>query len=270
MTKPIALVTGGGRGLGKHIAARLIADGFDVVIAGRDAQTLGDTATELGCRGAIRCDIADPEHVSGLTLGLERLDVLVNNAADFGPMESLQTADFEAWAQAVMVNLIGTARVIKECLPLLKRAPRAKIVNVSGGGIGDCQPALSAYAASKAGLLKLTEDLSVELAPTIDINAICPGPLATGFVDKAEAAGPHKLGADFYRSVIARKNQGPEGFDQAAELCAFLASRESDGITGRTLSARYDDWRNLRDAPDAYKIRRIDPFIVGRNACLST
>ncbi|HXJ76518.1 MAG TPA: SDR family oxidoreductase, partial [Candidatus Dormibacteraeota bacterium] len=148
---------------------------------------------------------------------------------------------------------------------------RGKIIVLSGGGATNPLPNISAYAASKAAVVRLMETLAEELKTSgIDVNAIAPGALATRFVDDVLAAGPAKVGAAFYEKNKQWKEKGATPLELGASLAVYLASPESDGITGKLLSAQWDPWRTLqlhRDElarSDIYCLRRIVPEDRGK------
>ncbi len=157
-------------------------------------------------------------------------------------------------------------------LPGFRRRGWGKIVNLSGGGATAPLPRLSAYAASKAAVVRFTETLSEELRGThIDVNTVAPGALNTRLLDEVIAAGPDKVGKTFYERSLRQKADGGAPLEKGAALCAFLLSAESDGITGRLLSAVWDPWSDLPgrraelDESDIYTLRRIVPKDRGRD-----
>ncbi len=122
-------------------------------------------------------------------------------------------------------------------MPLFRGSGFGKIVNLSGGGATAPLPFFSAYAASKAALVRLTETFAEELkAARVDVNAIAPGALNTRLLDEVLAAGPEQVGADFYARSLKQQDEGGAPLDKGAELAVFLASAASDGITGKLLS----------------------------------
>ena len=127
-------------------------------------------------------------------------------------------------------------------------------------------PFFSAYAASKAALVRLTETFAEELKEArVDVNAIAPGALNTRLLDEVLAAGPQREGQDFYRRSLQQKQEGGAPLERGAELAVFLASPRSDGLSGRLISAVWDDWAALPGqkerlmASDVYTLRRIVP-----------
>jgi 3-oxoacyl-[acyl-carrier protein] reductase len=192
--------------------------------------------------------------------------VLVNNAGVYGPMGPIESVDWQAWEEALRINLFGTVHMCRALIPLLKARGFGKIVNLSGGGATAPLPFISSYAASKAALVRLTETFAHELRDArIDVNAIAPGALNTRLLEEVLAAGPEKVGDDFHRRALKQKEEGGAPLDKGAALAVFLASARSDGISGRLLSALWDDWESLPESQqrlaqsDVYTLRRIVP-----------
>jgi NAD(P)-dependent dehydrogenase (short-subunit alcohol dehydrogenase family) len=139
-------------------------------------------------------------------------------------------------------------------------------VNLSGGGATAPLPFISAYAASKAAVVRLTETLAGELREHhVDVNAMAPGALNTKMLDEVLAAGPALVGESNYKKALKQKQDGGASLELAAGLCLFLASGASDGITGRLISAPWDSWKDLPahrevlEKSDIYTLRRIVP-----------
>src|SRR3954468_11471776 len=248
------LVTGASQGLGLAVAARCVAEGADVAICARSQEALDLAAAGLRAKaGADRrvwsgvADVSSPAQADALvaqaTHALGGLDGLVNNAGIYGPKGLIEEIDWAEWAKAVEINLMGTVLPCRAVLPDFRKRGTGKIVNLSGGGATAPLPRLSAYAASKAAVVRFTETLAEELRGTqIDVNAIAPGALNTRLLEEVLEAGPEKVGQSFYDHSVKQKAEGGAGLEKGAALCAFLLSSESDGITGRLLSAVWDPW----------------------------
>jgi NAD(P)-dependent dehydrogenase (short-subunit alcohol dehydrogenase family) len=194
------------------------------------------------------------------------LDVLVCNAGIYGPKGPIDELDWTSWVEAIQINLLGTVLCCRLFLPLLRKSPRGKIILLSGGGATKPLPFLSAYAASKAGVVRFGETLAGEVAESgIDVNSVAPGALNTRMLQEILDAGPEKVGAAFYRASIAQREKGGTPLDTGANLCLYLASDESNGITGKLISAAWDPWREFAehrqdlDKTDIYTLRRIIP-----------
>ena len=188
-----------------------------------------------------------------------------------GPREPLKRTTGNLWVETVNINLLGTVRCCRALLPLLKAAERGKILILSGGGATKPMPFFSAYAASKAGVVRFGETLAEELKPRgIDVNMIAPGALNTKMLNEVLDAGPAGVGEAYYRAALKQRETGGASMDRAAGLCVNLASRECDGITGRLISAPWDPWERLTEyreelaGSDIYTLRRIVPEERGK------
>jgi NAD(P)-dependent dehydrogenase (short-subunit alcohol dehydrogenase family) len=195
-----------------------------------------------------------------------RVDVLVNNAGVYGPKGQIDDVVWDEWEHAIRVNLLGSVLCCRAVLPHFRANGYGKIVQLSGGGATSPLPRLSAYAASKAAVVRFAETLAEEVRGTgIDVNAIAPGALNTRLLDEVLAAGPERVGDAFYERALEQQAAGGTPLELPARLALFLASAESDGITGKLISAPWDPWEafpshaeDLRGT-DVYTLRRIVP-----------
>jgi NAD(P)-dependent dehydrogenase (short-subunit alcohol dehydrogenase family) len=272
----VALVTGASRGLGRAVASALAEAGASLALVARDGPALDRAAAELRAACAspaqqVRCypaDLADPTQVERLVAraaaDLGGLDILVNNAAIQGPLGPFEQSDWDAWQRVFQVNFLAPARLTQLAIPLL-RAHGGKIVNLSGGGATAPRPHVSGYAAAKCALVRLSETLAEELREArIDVNCVAPGSLNTQMLDELLAAGERLPEFERQRAQHQAASGGTP-LDLPAALILFLASPASDGITGRLISAVWDDWPRLAErrellAPtDIFTLRRIVP-----------
>lgn len=268
-----AIITGGNQGLGLAIAEAYVAAGADILICARDEAKLEASAETL--RGGGRKVVAMPADVSSaedcdrvVARALEefgRVPILVNNAGIYGPLGGIEEIDWKEWTRAMEINLYGSVLMCRAILPHLRREGYGKIVQLSGGGATNPLPRISAYAASKAAVVRFAETLAEEVRGAgIDVNCIAPGPLNTRLLDEVLEAGPERVGASFYERSLKQKEQGGAPLGRGAELAVFLASSASDGITGKLLSAIWDPWEDLPQhtdelKTDIYTLRRIVP-----------
>src|SRR5581483_8161438 len=243
-----ALVTGAGRGIGRAIAAALAAAGADVMLLARTPEELAAAAADVAAHGrralVRRVDVTDADAVAAAVRDAEaafgHVDVLVNNAGVQGPIGPLVDAPVGEWIRAVDINLIGTFLVTRAVLPGMMARRRGKIVNLSGGGASAGRPFFSAYAASKAAVVRLTETLAAEVREHgIDVNAVAPGGVNTRMTEQIVAAGA-RAGGDL-RQAERQLAGGGVPAERAAALVVLLASAASDGLTGRLISAVHDD-----------------------------
>lgn len=272
-----AIITGANQGLGEAIAGHFVRCGASVLLVARGEHRLRLVESELASHArpgqVVAChaaDVARPgdcQAIVGKALEvLPGLDVLVNNAGIYGPIGQVEDNDWSEWARAMEVNLFGTVLMCRAVLPHLRKIGYGKIINLSGGGATAPLPNFSAYAASKAAVVRFTETLAEEVrGDHIDVNAVAPGALNTRLLDQVLEAGPERVGAAFYERSLKQREQGGAPLDKGAALVAFLASGSSDGITGRLLSAIWDDWAHLPAwqqnlaKSDIYTLRRIVP-----------
>jgi 3-oxoacyl-[acyl-carrier protein] reductase len=224
-------VTGASRGLGRAISQRFIDDGAHVTATAR-AYSLG----------VYRMDVRDL--VKPWAFAAYKTDVLVCNAGIYGPVGPFETNAIEQWRDTIETNLMGVVNCCHEFLPQMKERKSGKIIIISGGGATKARPNFSAYATSKAAVLRFMECLSEELKPwNIDVNCLAPGALNTSIHDAVISAGPEKAGVAAYRHAQLVKETPPD-FKKACDLAVWLASQESNGITGKLISIHHD-YRSL-------------------------
>jgi NAD(P)-dependent dehydrogenase (short-subunit alcohol dehydrogenase family) len=251
------------------------------------------------------CDVSSEKQVNELIAfalrELGSLQALVLNAGIYGPMGPTESVSLGEWRRAMDINLYGVLLPCRAVIPHFKAdlggsrgneaqtqkksetpsasadlrrddhdVPYRKIIILSGGGATNPLPNISAYAASKAAVVRLMETLAEELkASHVDVNAIAPGALATRLVDEVLAAGPEKVGAAFYAKNKQWKENGATPLELGARLAVYLASAQSDGITGKLISAQWDPWEKLHEFKadlnsDIYALRRIVPKDRGK------
>ena len=238
-----ALVTGGGRGIGRHIAIGLAEAGADVAVASRKLANCEEAVRQietLGRRGvAIQADLSKPQDVDALAerslAEMGRLHILVNNAA---MIWGAPTLDFpmEAWDRVFDVNVRGLWQLSQRIARHMKEAGGGNIIHVSSisafrGREEEVEPAI-AYNASKGAVITLTKDMAVKLAPHgIRVNSIAPGPFWTDMMDHVR--GDEEKLREFYQQVPMRRSGGE---DDIKGVVVFLASDASAFVTGHTLA----------------------------------
>lgn len=278
-----AIITGANQGFGLAVAKEFVKEGASVVICARNLPKLKEAAKALKVMArpgqkiiAIQVDISIEKDVKRFIENsikeLKRIDILVNNAGVYGPKGLIENIDAAEWTKAIEVNLFGVFYACKYILPHMKKNKFGKIINLSGGGATNPLPRISAYASSKAAVVRLTETLAEEYTGCgIDINAIAPGALNTRLLEEALKAGPGVVGEAFYKKALKQKETGGVPLEKGASLCVYLASSESNGITGKLISAVWDPWKefgcHLDDLKntDIYTLRRIVPQDRGKS-----
>ena len=267
----VALITGGGRGIGRQIALAYAAEGARLSLSARTTSELDETAQlvaeQFGTEViTIVADVSEREQVEravGRTLehyGL--IDVLVNNAGNIGPVGKAWDNDPDDWARTITVHLMGVYYGCHAVIPAMLERGRGRIVNMSGVG----GPNTTAYDAAKTAIVNLTENLALELADTpITVNAISPGSIHTRMWEETRdlslAIGDM---ATYQRGVQVTSGQGAS-IERAAELAVFLGSDDCGALSGRLIRAfadRFEDFPTHVEeimASEAYLLRRVDP-----------
>ena len=269
-----ALITGATGTIGKTIAKAFAEEGCNLILCGLSENKIEMLKKDFFSSRivkivTVRVDVSNKKSLQKLfkkvTEDFKTIDVLVTAAGTYGAIGTIEQIEPKEWLEAIEVNLLGTFMTIKYALPLLRKSPRAKIITFAGGGEGPLERH-SSYVASKGGVLRLVETLSAELSP-IEINAISPGFVVSGLVDDLIKAGPERLGKERYEEALKQKKGEAESVlpEKAAALAVFLASPESDGISGKNLSAVWDKWHEFPKhkkeliKSDVYNIRRVKP-----------
>jgi 3-oxoacyl-[acyl-carrier protein] reductase len=267
----VALVTGAGRGIGKTIAMAFAREGACIIAVSRTLSEVEILAAEIAARGQqvlpIEADISNYQAVNMMiksALGkFGRIDILVNNAGILGPVGPVADNNHDLWLKTININLYGTFLCCQAVLPIMMQRGWGRIINLSGGGAVYGRPLFSAYASSKAAVVRFTECLAEEVkSHNITVNAIAPGTVNTGMQDDVLKAGS-KAGEQALVQARRTKEGGGVSANLAAELAVFLASEESGRISGRLISAVWDRWQHLPEEIERMKVglytmRRID------------
>ena len=268
------IITGGSLGIGFAIAKACAGQGAEVIIAARDQGNLEDSLKKIKSISeknhiAYSLDVGDLKAVKVFAEWIKNeglvVNGLVNCAGIYGPIGKTPNIDMENFTHAIRINFLGTVYMCSVFSPLLVSSTNKKIVNYSGGGAASPFPNYSAYASSKAAIVRFTENLSRELDDDgFDINCIAPGFVITRLHQETVGAGSEMAGPGFYENTKKQIEEGGVPPEIAAELTIFLLSEDADGITGKFLSAPWDPWQDktfqekLREDNDLATLRRID------------
>lgn len=276
------LITGASRGLGMHITKLLWEAGANLLLVARSYDKLQEIRAELilskvhqaQAIDVITTDLAEPAAVDELIGRLKplKIDILVNNAAIQGPIGLLWENDWQEWQRTLQVNLLAPVALCRALVPQMIVRREGKIINLSGGGATSPRVNFSAYTVAKAALVRFSETLAEEVKSLgICVNCIAPGMMNTELLAQIVEAGVEKAGEKEYSQAKTNSAADQSVISRAAELCALLASSQSDGITGKLISAVWDPWQKLSDYKDElsnsdiYTLRRIVPTDRGKD-----
>ena len=269
------LITGASRGLGKHLAEAFWDAGANLLLISRSKESMANTISNLPNREnqivvTLEADLSDPtapdKMIAEARLHFRTLDVIVNNAGVQGPIGAVWTNDWTEWQSTLQVNLFSPILLCRLSVPWMAKNGKGKIINISGGGAAGPRANFTAYATSKAGLVRFSETLAQEVQELgIDVNCIAPGAMDTAMLGEVVKAGASASGLKEYELALKARQGGGTLPNRPAALSVFLASSASDGITGKLISAVWDPWKtfleNLGDLQktDIYTLRRIVP-----------
>jgi len=260
------VLTGSSSGIGQFLAESLAKRGHEVARLARSPQE----------GFSFQCDVADWEAVKGcadkIAAKWNSVDALICSAGIQEPIGPAMEIDPLAWRNNLAVNLDGTYFAIRAFYPLLKKSTaRAKVICFSGGGSTSPRPNFAAYGVAKTGVVRLVEMLAAEWAGNPpDINAIAPGAIFTKMTEEVLARGAQSAGSKEFESAAKMSRDNTAKLEKVLGLVEVLLSAQSDGVTGRLLSAPWDPWQNLAalredlQKTDIYTLRRIVPEDRGK------
>jgi NAD(P)-dependent dehydrogenase (short-subunit alcohol dehydrogenase family) len=252
----VALVTGGGRGIGKAIALGLSESGASVAVCARSLDEVNRTAREINERQgraiAVQADVSSRVDVERMVGGVQdhfgQVDLPVNNAARILPFGSVAETDPDAWWELLEVNLRGPLYCSRAVLPGMIARGRGRIVNVSSGAASMTVPMGSAYIVSKAALSRLSENLAAETTPQgVFVFAIDPGLVRSTMTEAGLSSSIPSIQQMFQGWFDDGENVRPE---RAARLVAYLASAAADVLSGRHLSVHIDAQKMVASASE--------------------
>ncbi|MDD2735425.1 MAG: SDR family NAD(P)-dependent oxidoreductase [Desulfuromonadaceae bacterium] len=241
----VALITGGGQGIGAAIARRFVADGSKVCITGRNIGSLETVAQSLPSGSVTVCtgDVSKFEDAgrmveTAVAFG-GKIDVLVNNAG-IDPGGSVVDLDPDRWREVIEINLTGPFLLMKAALPHMIKNGGGSIINVSSLGGLRCLPGMPAYASSKAGLIMLTQQVALDYGPyRVRSNVVCPGGTRTDMIEHSLGTLKDTLNTDVEgvfkivsSGIPLRRFAEPE---EITGICSYLASDDSLFMTGSVL-----------------------------------
>lgn len=237
----VAVVTGGGSGIGLAVSQRLAADGMAVAVFDRDAEAGGAAAATISGAGgsalAIAVDVTEPEQIGAAVhrvrdeLGAPT--ILVNNAG-IHAVDPFLSITAEKWHRLLEVNLTGTFNCCQAVVPDMIDAGWGRIVNISSSSAHSGQQYMTHYVAAKAGVIGFTKSLALELGPKgITVNTIPPGFIDTPMLRRQESKGLLGEGVEHHEKLTPVRRIGRP--DDIAAMCSFLVRDEASYVTGQVL-----------------------------------
>jgi NAD(P)-dependent dehydrogenase (short-subunit alcohol dehydrogenase family) len=242
----LALITGGGRGIGRAIALLFAQHGARIAVAARTREQVERVAQEIGPQTlALVCDVANPASVTEMFVELRKrdgrdADVLVNNAGIAESAPFVNTSD-ELWHRHLAINLSGTFYCTRAALPAMLENGWGRIINIASIAAKTGAPYIAAYAASKHGVLGLTRSVALEVATSgVTVNAICPGYVDTEMVERGVDRITQRTGRTAEEALDMLKRMSPQNrlvtAEEVASLALLLASEDGRGITGQGIN----------------------------------
>lgn len=269
------LITGASKGFGKKIVDKCLMEGANLLLCSRSFEQLENEKKRWDSKlyvdqklNILQADVSSEKDINlihqEMLSKFETCDVIINNAGVYGPLGKVEEIDWEEWINSIKINLFGSIMVAKSFINHFKKRKSGKIIQMSGGGATNPMPFITSYAVSKAGIVRFMESLSLELEDyNVDVNCVAPGALNTQMLDQVLQAGPSKVGEAFFKKSLEQKQNGGSDISKALDLIVFLASNDSNGITGKLISAQWDNWINWKEnkeelnKKDIYTLRRI-------------
>ena len=269
------LISGGTEGLGLSLAKGIVASQANLVICARTKPTLDlvrESLDKLRLKDQkIFCFVTDisksndvDELYNNIKSSLGRIDILINNAGVIGPSEKFLESNIDEWKKTFDINFFGSVLMIKKFLPDMIENGFGKIIQLSGGGATQPLQGMTSYASSKVAIVRFLETISKEyFSSGVEFNSVAPGMLKTRLLQQMIEAGPDIIGQKLFTASTKTANEPPSNISLACKLILFLCSDESRGISGKLISAQWDNWMSwpenideLMDS-DVFTLRRI-------------
>ena len=263
------ILTGASSGIGSAIFEALVSDGHIVFACARRSELLAKVTDGHPTAYGWLCDVSDEDQVTEFISKVKSVtpyvDVLINCAGSYGTIGPIDQTDSNEWFKTMQVNLFGTYLMCKHSLPLLSESDSPQIINMAGGGAFSPLPNYSAYAASKAAVVRLTECLAMELSSRgIMVNAVAPGFVVTNIHEATMEAGEKRAGKLIYNKTRVLMEEGGVPISNVISFIRYILSGELLGLTGKTIALNFDRWQTPAFKHNVEEISRSDLFSLRR------
>ena len=241
------IITGSSEGLGAALAKKLLLEGNQVFGISRRGNRELD---QFGNFVDFKVDVTNLDDISSLfkkiVCDYPRLHGVVHAAAVNGPIGQIEDILPEDWAHAIQINLFGTYNLILNCAKYFREVKFGNFVALSGGGATSPMPRMTAYASSKTATVRLVESVARDFddLPEVTFNSVAPGIMKTKMINEIIQAGPEMVGHDYHSRILNFQTNGTDSIEKAVDLISFLIASDGHGVTGKLLSAVWDDWSN--------------------------
>jgi NAD(P)-dependent dehydrogenase (short-subunit alcohol dehydrogenase family) len=268
-------VSGGTSGLGLEISEHFVKLGKSVIFCARSEESVDAATNHLKSLSindqliiGFSNDVSNRTSTTTLFNQLKKLeifvDILICNAGVIGPINKFLENELQEWQEAFDINLYGVMNLIKEVLPSMISNKKGRIIHISGGGATAPLFGMTSYAASKAAAVRFIETLALEYRDSgVTFNSVAPGMLKTKLLDQMLDAGKDRIGENLFIKSSAKAEAPMDSRLKALNLIDFLASEASNGITGKLISAEWDNWMKWQnhlsqlENSDLFTLRRI-------------
>jgi NAD(P)-dependent dehydrogenase (short-subunit alcohol dehydrogenase family) len=281
--KGAIFISGGTSGLGLQLTRHFVKKGRNVTFCSRSRESIKAIEVELREHAdpnqfitGFECDVSSSESVQEMFLEINdyeiNVEVLICNAGEIGPIDKFLETDPKSWEDSFNINLYGTLNLIRVFLPRMVTNQFGRVIHISGGGATNPLFGMTSYAASKAAAVRFVETLSLEYFSTgVTFNSVAPGILKTKLLDQMLEAGSSRIGEKLFQKSSIKAQSDIDTSSKAIDLIDFLAMESTLGITGKLISAEWDNWAEwsnhskVLQESDLFTLRRVTGRDRGEN-----
>lgn len=242
------IVTGSSEGLGAELSKNLLkSDNLVFGISRRGNTELDQNSNFVNYQADVSNEAQISSVLNEILHKYEKIDGVVHAAAVSGPLGRIEDTVSIEWIEAININLIGTYNLIRKCANYFREQKTGNFVAISGGGATSPMPRMTAYAASKTAIVRLVESVARDFDDysKVTFNTVAPGIMKTKMINKVIDAGPEIVGQAYFEQIKDFKINGNDSIPKAVDLIKFLVTNKNHGISGKLISAVWDDWKQL-------------------------